>query len=71
MYPNPASTNFTIEAQELVSNVSVFNVLGQEVVTNNPNNNQATIDISGLQAGIYVVKATINGNVSTSRIIKE
>ncbi|MBC8884331.1 T9SS type A sorting domain-containing protein [Flavobacterium piscinae] len=71
MYPNPASTNFTIEAQEIVSNVSVYNVLGQEVVTNNPNNNQATIDISSLQTGIYVVKATINGNVSTSRIVKK
>lgn len=71
MYPNPATTNFTIEAQDLVSNVSIYNVLGQEVIKNNPNNNQATIDISSLQAGIYVVKATINGTVSTSRIIKE
>lgn len=71
MYPNPATTNFTIEAQDLVSTVSIYNVLGQEVVRNSPNNNQATIDITSLQAGVYVVKATINGTVSTSRIIKE
>lgn len=71
MYPNPATTNFTIEAQDLVSNISVYNLLGQEVIKNNPNNNQATIDISSLQVGVYVVKATVNGAVSTSRIIKQ
>lgn len=71
MYPNPATTNFTIEAQDLISSINVYNVLGQEVIKNNPNNNQATLDISGLQVGVYVVKATINGNVSTSRIIKQ
>jgi len=71
MYPNPASTTFTIDAQDIVSNVSIYNILGQEVISNTPNNNQATIDISSLQVGVYVVKATINGNVSTSRIIKE
>lgn len=71
MYPNPASTNFTIEAQDLISNVSIYNLLGQEVITNNPNNLQTNVDISTLSNGIYVVKATVNGIVSSSRIVKE
>lgn len=71
MYPNPATTNFTIEAQEAVEKVAVYNMLGQEVISNNTNNRQVTIDISTLQVGVYVVKATINGIVSSSRIIKE
>ncbi len=71
MYPNPATTNFTIEAQEAVEKVAVYNMLGQEVIAQNTNSQQVTIDISTLQVGVYVVKATINGAVSTSRIIKE
>jgi hypothetical protein len=71
MYPNPTSSNFTIEAQDLITNVSIFNLLGQEVISNNPNNQQANVDISTLSNGIYVVKATVNGIVSTSRIVKE
>lgn len=71
MYPNPATTNFTIEAQEAVEKVAVYNMLGQEVIAQNTNSQQVTINISTLQVGVYVVKATINGAVSTSRIIKE
>ena len=71
MYPNPATTNFTIEAKEAIEKVSIFNLLGQEVISNNANSQQITVDISSLQVGVYVVKATVNGTVSTSRIIKE
>ncbi|MDP2159959.1 MAG: T9SS type A sorting domain-containing protein [Flavobacterium sp.] len=71
MYPNPATTNFTIEAQDNIEKIAVLNMLGQEVISKPLNNQQATIDISSLQVGVYVVKATFNGIVSTSRIVKE
>ncbi len=71
MYPNPTSTNFTIEAQDNIEKIAILNMLGQEVISKSLNNQQATIDISSLQVGVYVVKATINGIVSTSRIVKE
>ena len=70
MYPNPATTNFTIEANSEVENVSVINLLGQEMISKNTNSQLVTLDISNLQTGIYVVKATINGTVSTSKMIK-
>lgn len=71
MYPNPASTSFTINANDVIEKVSVHNVLGQEVISKSVNNKTVTVDIAKLQVGIYVVKATINGVVSTSKIIKE
>jgi len=71
MYPNPATTNFTIEAQSSVENVTVYNMLGQEVIAKSPNTQQTTIDISTLKVGVYIVKATINGVVSSSRLVKE
>ena len=71
MYPNPATTSFTIEAQSSVENVTVYNMLGQEVISKTPNTQQTTIDISTLNVGVYIVKATINGVVSSSRLVKE
>lgn len=71
MYPNPATTEFTIEAQDIVENVTVYNMLGQEVFAKVTNNQQITIDVSSFNAGVYIVKATINGTVSSSRIIKK
>ena len=71
MYPNPTSTIFTIEAQAIIDNVAVYNVLGQEVLVKNPNAASVRIDISELEAGIYIVKTTIDGNQFSSRIIKK
>ena len=70
MYPNPTSSVFTIEANELVESVSLFNVLGQEVLAKNPNSNSVTLDIANLKTGIYVVKTIIGGVSSASRIVK-
>ncbi|GAA4049090.1 carbohydrate binding domain-containing protein [Flavobacterium chungnamense] len=71
MYPNPTKNSFTIEAKGIIQNVSVFNMLGQEVLSINPNDLSATIDLSGFQNSIYLVKTNIDGNVTTSKIIKE
>jgi hypothetical protein len=70
MYPNPASNNLTIEANNVIEKVSLFNVLGQEVVSKTTNNQVVTLDISSLQNGVYIVKTTINGVTSASRVIK-
>jgi hypothetical protein len=71
MYPNPTSSVFTIEANEAVESVSLYNVLGQEVLSKNPNSNSVTLDITNLQTGVYVVKTMIGGVSSTSRIVKK
>ena len=71
MYPNPASTNFTIEALDNVEQISVINMIGQEVISLTPNSKTVTVDVSGLQVGVYVVKTSIDGNVASTRFIKE
>ena len=71
LYPNPTSTSFSIDAQEIVEKVSIYNLLGQEVISKITNSQQVTIDISSLNVGVYVVKATINGIESTSRVVKK
>jgi hypothetical protein len=71
MYPNPTSSVFTIEANDTVESVSLFNVLGQEVLTNKFNANTVSLDISNLQTGVYVVKTIIGGISSTSRVVKK
>lgn len=70
MYPNPTSSVFTIEANDAIESVSLYNVLGQEVLAKTFNSNLVTLDIANLQTGVYVVKTTIEGVTSTSRLVK-
>ena len=70
MYPNPTSSVFTIEANDVIENVTLYNVLGQQVLAKTSNGNSVTLDVSNLQNGVYVVKTMIGGVASTSRLVK-
>ncbi|MEO0404053.1 MAG: phospholipase D-like domain-containing protein, partial [Bacteroidota bacterium] len=54
MYPNPTSQTLTIEG-DINSEVEVFNLQGQ-LVLSEAMNNKVALDISTLNAGIYLVK---------------
>lgn len=71
LYPNPATNVLNIESVMTIEKVSVYNLLGQEVISQIPNSEIATVDVANLQVGVYVVKTTINGNVSSTKFIKE
>ncbi|OIQ29007.1 MAG: hypothetical protein BM564_07265 [Bacteroidetes bacterium MedPE-SWsnd-G2] len=70
-YPNPVTNTLNINALSVIENVSIFNLLGQEVITAQPNNLEAQLDMSGLQSGAYFVKVTVDNAVKTVKIIKE
>ncbi len=71
LYPNPTSNILNIEVAANVQNVVIYNVLGQEVMNKQTNGTSVSLDVSGLNAGIYVVKTTIDGNESSTKFIKE
>jgi len=72
MYPNPTSDNVTITSKTEIETVSIYNVLGQEVMKNTPKSDSVTINIADFQAGVYLVKTTTTDGISTSsRIIKK
>ncbi len=70
-YPNPVKNTLTIDANSTIQRVSVYNILGQEVMTVSPKSNSTTLQTSSLQKGVYMVKTDIDGNISISKIIKE
>ena len=67
VYPDPAMETVTIDGVE-ASEVQVYNALGQLVKTVQGSNE---INVSGLPAGIYSIRVTMNdGNLFLNKIIK-
>jgi hypothetical protein len=54
-----------------ISNVAVYNLLGQQVLVKSLNENQSQIDMSPLTQGTYLVKVTSDNQVKTIKVIKE
>jgi hypothetical protein len=70
MYPNPASDVLNISAQNTINTVEIYNVLGQKVISMQVENTSAEINVSNLNAGIYLIKYEINNSTSTKKFVK-
>lgn len=70
-YPNPVSNILTISNANTISNVEVYNLLGQKVFANNFSNIEIQIDLSNLETGIYMVKVSSLETQKTIRIQKQ
>jgi hypothetical protein len=70
-YPNPVVNTLTIEAKNTISSVSIYNIVGQQVQFENPNNLKTTVNMDELKDGVYFVTITINNSSKTIKIIKK
>lgn len=70
-YPNPVQNVLNLSYDNTIDNVSVYNLLGQQVFAQSVNAKNAQIDLSGLNQGSYIVKLTSNNEVQTMKIIKQ
>jgi len=71
IYPNPTNTNLNITASKTIEGIQVYNILGQLVLTANPNNSDVTIDVRNLNAGNYILKVTAEDVTNIVRFIKK
>jgi hypothetical protein len=71
LYPNPTSNVLNIESLGIIQTISVYNVLGQEVINKALNSTSTSLDVSSLNSGIYVVKTVVDGVTSSTKFIKQ
>jgi hypothetical protein len=70
-FPNPVKDKLILKAQQNIQNVTVLNMLGQEVLRTEMNVQRGELDMSSLQAGAYFVKVSVNNTIETLKIIKK
>jgi hypothetical protein len=72
VYPNPASSTFSIASPNAgrYGYVRVFDISGKEVVANQlVEFNNTQVDVANLQAGVYFVAITTDGQTSTQKLV--
>ncbi|MFY9243541.1 MAG: GEVED domain-containing protein [Polaribacter sp.] len=69
--PNPTSNIVKINYDKIISKVTVFNIAGQSVFTQNYNKENITLDISHLSPAIYFLKISSEDTIITRKVIKQ
>ena len=71
IYPNPVGDKLTIEAQEAVGVVEIYNLMGAMVYSQKNCGNKVEINAANLQSGIYFIRMSNDKVSETRRFVKE
>ena len=69
LYPNPTTGQLTVEMEGLTE-VEVYNLVGQCLLRQVVSEGTAIIDMSALQNGVYMVKVSANSGSVMQKVVK-
>lgn len=70
-HPNPVSDVLNLSYSNTITNVTVFNLLGQQVLAKAVNQTTAQLDLSQLASGTYMVKVQTENAFKMIKIVKK
>ncbi len=70
-YPNPVSSVLTIECQQPLQTVAVYDLTGKRIMLRSQVGTHAKIDLSGLASGSYFLVAKMDGHRKAVQLIKK
>ncbi len=76
VFPNPTGNEFTVYGLRLMvgSTIELYNVLGEKVYygkTEDPNDNQAIVNVSTLAKGVYILELRSNSKSYRVKVVKD
>ncbi|MCB0652964.1 MAG: lamin tail domain-containing protein [Saprospiraceae bacterium] len=71
LFPNPVTSRLFIRTGEAVDGIQLFNVLGQEVMSDLHKKEVFELDMSTLAKGVYHVRFSLNGKQWSKSVVKE
>ena len=71
IYPNPVNNKLTIESQEALGTVEIYNLMGGLVYSQKDCSNKVETNTSDLQSGIYFIRLTNDKVSETRKFVKE
>ena len=69
IYPNPSNGMFQILSTTKMESIKLLTILGKEIITVEPFNNQSTININQCAKGIYFVEIKTTEGIRRRKII--
>ena len=70
-FPNPVKTTWNVSSIDEISQINIYNILGENVTTFSPYMNTYSLDMSHFNSGIYLIKiVSSKGETNTLKVLK-
>ena len=71
VYPNPATTQLTLEVEGIIQSIKIIDLSGKVVYESAANHNTEMIDINALSSGLYSIEVISNNGMGRSLFVKD
>ena len=71
LYPNPVQSNIIYFNTNNPSKIEVYTITGKLILSKNLKNDAESLDVSGLNQGLYLVKMTTNFGIQVKKLIRQ
>ena len=71
IYPNPVNNILTINSEDEIQHISIYNVLSVKVMEATINNKEAVLDLSNLESGMYLIEILGKNEKNIKTFIKK
>ena len=68
--PNPTNDDWSINANQAIESIRVYDILGKEVISLKPNASQVDVDASQLKSGIYLARIGSASGTKTMKLVR-
>ena len=70
-FPNPVKNTWNVSSIDEISQINIYNILGENVATFSPYMNTYSLDMSHFNSGIYLIKiVSSKGETNTLKVLK-
>ncbi|MDR2236973.1 MAG: choice-of-anchor J domain-containing protein [Chryseobacterium sp.] len=70
-YPNPVTDILNVESKDKIQSVNVYDASGRSVLKAEINSSKSNLNLSGLNAGTYIVTAQTENGTQSVKVIKK
>lgn len=68
-YPNPTNSVINVSSEQDITTISLFNLLGQEVLSKSVNAKQYTLNVDSLSKGTYLMKVVSENTAEFEKVV--
>lgn len=70
VYPNPVTDKLTVKAKENIKSISVYDIVGKEILQMHPNQHESQINMASFTSGVYFLKLEGEKESRSIKILK-
>jgi hypothetical protein len=70
-YPNPVKSYWNVKAEQTITDIIIYNLFGQRIISISPNMTNVTLNMSEMRSGVYLAHVFSDQGTKIIKLLKE